>query len=1468
MTDPSFSAIRISLASPDQIRSWSYGEVTKPETINYRNQKPEKDGLFDERIFGPTKDFECYCGKYKRIRYRGVICDRCGVEVTRAKVRRERMGHINLAAPVAHIWFAKGTPSWLAMLLDMTPRNLERVLYYAQYVIMEVDEERKQDLLDEFAEHEDRLIAEIRSELDANVNAVREHISTVLSERHALIETDIDALRTGLPSLIGQKASDTITVQGRTLVKKGKEITQDVVDSLETVLTELIDGAAEELEKETGAQQQIAALQKDAQERIQEARKAWDARRGDLEQLQPRKTMTENEFKDRNEQFGSLFRAGMGAESLLEIISTLDLEELREGLHAEAIGSSGQKAKKAAKRLRVVEGFRKSDNKPEWMILTVLPVLPPDLRPMVQLDGGRFATSDLNDLYRRVINRNNRLKRLMELGAPDIIVRNEKRMLQEAVDALIDNGRRGRAITGSHNHTLKSLSDMLRGKQGRFRQNLLGKRVDYSGRSVIVVGSTLKLHQCGLPKQMALELFKPFVMHRLVLHGIAPNIKSAKRMVDQKRRGEVWDLLEEVITERPVFLNRAPTLHRLGIQAFEPVLVEGSAIQIHPLVCAAYNADFDGDQMAVHVPIGRRAVEEARKLMISTHNMLLPSSGEPIVAPTLDIVVGIYYLTTPLPGAEGEGQGFITYDDAKLAHDLGQIDLRAEVRIREGVAVSTDGSTRLNLLPRLVMSEDGRTDIVEANLQEEMADGWTLEPLTTTVGRILFNQVLPNAVPYRNEIVDKKALKEVVTECYRFEDNDSTALILDALKKLGFHYATESGLTIALNDVVVPPEKAGMLGKAEEEVSVVQRNFQRGLVSEDELEERVIEIWQGVNREMETVIENRLREFGNLYLMAGSGAKGNIAQIKQMAGMRGLMADPKGKILPLPIRSSFREGLSVLEYFISTHGARKGLADTALRTADSGYLTRRIIDVAQDVIANDDDCGTMDGVWIDGETMDRLLGTLSEHILGRMAAAPIAHPDTGEIIVDRNEEIDEDKATVIQDCGINRVFVRSPLTCTSPHGMCRFCYGRSLARGRLVEAGEAIGIIAAQSIGEPGTQLTMRTFHTGGVAGVDITSGLPRVEEIFEARVPKLVAPITEIDGVVEVTEDAAGRRVRVINEETFAEDYQIPEGFEARVKSGDFVDSGAELAGPATKPKTRSRKKKTEEDEAAAESSVPAPTPVTAAIDGEVTVHGDTMTIVHRDVDDRTYQVSPNVRILVESGQRIEAGAALAEGPLNPQDVLRVRGKEAAQRYLVDEVQRVYRSQGVVIHDKHIEIIVRQMLRRVRIEQPGDTEFLQGELVDRFLWQSMNEKIIAEGGEPSIAQSVLLGVTKVSLSTESFLAAASFQETTRVLTEAALLGKVDRLVGLKENVIIGRLIPARLGVGDDIGDDLLEGGGVATALAEPDEAYDEDDIDAGLERIFNAAFGEDGDDFDLDLDDDDEDDLPEVAEADTESAN
>ncbi|MDA1096942.1 MAG: DNA-directed RNA polymerase subunit beta', partial [Chloroflexi bacterium] len=1065
------------------------------------------------------------------------------------------------------------------------------------------------------------------------------------------------------------------------------------------------------------AAEEVTRLQKKGQLDVDEVRRVADGRSGDLEEIVLLRPMTENRYRELRDSLPpATFTAGMGAEALLEILRGMDLDALREELYTEATSSTGQRAKKAAKRLRVVEGFRKSENRAEWMILTVLPVLPPDLRPMVQLDGGRFATSDLNDLYRRVINRNNRLKRLMTLGAPDIIVRNEKRMLQEAVDALIDNGRRGRALTGSHNHKLKSLSDMLRGKQGRFRQNLLGKRVDYSGRSVIVVGSTLKLHQCGLPKKMALELFKPFVMNRLVSHGLAPNIRSAKRMVDRVRP-EVWDLLEEVIKERPVFLNRAPTLHRLGIQAFEPVLVEGSAIQIHPLVCSAYNADFDGDQMAVHVPIGRRAVEEARKLMLSTNNMLLPSSGEPVVAPTLDIVVGCYYLTTEDADLSSTMKTFVTFDDAKFGYDLGQVTLRTPVKVREGTAINPNDGRTVVLLPRITTTDAGQTVITapqfrkRLNVDDETAEaddglGWNVEPLVTTVGRILFNEVLPSEVRYRNQVIDKKQLKEVVTECYRFLHNEDTALVLDAIKRLGFHFATESGLTIALNDITVPPEKAGLLAAADIEVSGIQRNFQRGLLTNDEQEERTIDIWQGVNRRMEEIINERLREYGNLYLMAGSGAKGNIAQIKQMAGMRGLMADPKGKILPLPIRSSFREGLTVLEYFISTHGARKGLADTALRTADSGYLTRRLIDVAQDAIAGELDCGTIEGIWLDSALMDPLLGTLSDHLLGRHAASPVIHPGTGEIIVDRNAEINEDKAKEINEAGVTRVYVRSPLSCATPRGMCRYCYGRSLARGRLVEQGEAIGIIAAQSIGEPGTQLTMRTFHTGGVAGIDITSGLPRVEELFEARVPKGAAPITEIDGRVEILDDAEGRRARIFSEDVITESYILPEGYELLVKAGANIESGTEIARPAGQL----------DPDGVGPPALPS---ILAAMDGEVTITGNVLTLTHLETDERIYSVPPHVRILAAVGEQVSAGTALTDGPLNPQDILRVQGKQAVQRYLVSEVQKVYRSQGVLIHDKHIEIIVRQMLRRVRIDSTGDTEFLQGELVDRFLWQS-----------------------------------------------------------------------------------------------------------------------------------------------------
>ncbi len=1441
MTDSDFSAIRISIASPDQIRAWSYGEVTKPETINYRNQKPEKDGLFDERIFGPTKDFECYCGKYKRIRYRGVICDRCGVEVTRAKVRRERMGHINLAAPVAHIWFAKGTPGWLGLLLDMTPRNLERVLYYAQYIVTDVDKKQQAKLLDEYSsgqidvddvvkkEKESALhqIMDTRDEtiaaIDQQIEDFEKNLQSEFADQLQPIRDEMEIAQQFLDENKRKRNHDGLTFRGKTIVEQKKTIAKIHTAVLAQAVKELMDEVTgkkgiktkaqiEELVTEKhrlidSADDQTSQITKLSATRLKDAFKAIAEKRSEIEGIKPLKTLTENMYRELMDRYPKLFSASMGAEALLDILGNLDLDNMRTNLFREASEGTGQKAKKAAKRLRVIEAFRKSENNPQWMIMSVLPVLPPDLRPMVQLDGGRFATSDLNDLYRRVINRNNRLRRLIKLGAPEIIVRNEKRMLQEAVDALIDNGRRGRTLTGSHNHKLKSLSDMLRGKQGRFRQNLLGKRVDYSGRSVIVVGSSLKLNQCGLPKKMALELFKPFVINRLVMKGFAPNIKSAKRSVE-RMRPEVWDLLEEVIKDRPVFLNRAPTLHRLGIQAFEPVLVEGNAIQIHPLVCSAYNADFDGDQMAVHVPIGRKAVAEARKLMLSTHNMLLPSSGDPVVAPTLDIVVGCYYLTIIEDKVKGEGKIFHDYDDVKLAYELRQIDLRAKITIRKGIAINPEGE-KISLLPRFMTNQDSSTFVVEPLVQLPLPDDWTMESIDTSVGRILFNQVFPNTVDYRNVVVDKTILKDIVSECYQKVDNDTTALVLDDIKKLGFHFATESGLTISLSDINVPPEKEAMLEEADKRVSEVERNYQRGLMTAEEEEVRTIDIWQDVNHQMEDVINRRLPEFGNLYLMAGSGAKGNIAQIKQMVGMRGLMADPKGKILPLPIRSSFREGLTVLEYFISTHGARKGLADTALRTADSGYLTRRLIDVSQDMIAIELDCGAEEGLLIEADREPSVLGSLKEHILGRMAAKAVLHPKTGEMIVDKNQEIDETIAALIEELKFETVLVRSPLTCIAEQGLCRLCYGRSLAKGRLVEKGEALGIIAAQSIGEPGTQLTMRTFHTGGVAGVDITSGLPRVEELFEARIPKMVAPIAEISGVVNLIDDKDGRRIHLINEEIVSKEYRVPDDHRVVVKNGDPIDVGTELFRPIKRRKPV---------EALAEPL--APEEMQADIAGIAKVKGRKIRIEHPNLEERTYPVPPNMRLLIEHGDRIEAGVELAEGPLNPQTVLAVRGKSSIQKYLVDEVQKVYRSQGVVIHDKHIEIIARQMLRRVRIDYPGESQFLHSELVDRLTWEAVNEKMEQEGKEIATAESVLLGVTKVSLSTESFLAASSFQETTRVLTEAALFGKVDMLQGLKENVIIGRLIPAQLE--SQIVEEKQQAAAELAALMQPEEGEEE----------------------------------------------
>ncbi len=1265
-----FDAVRISLASPEQIRSWSYGEVTKPETINYRTLKPERDGLFCERIFGPTKDFECYCGKYKKIRYKGVICDKCGVEVARAKVRRERMGHIELACPVSHIWFAKGTPSRLGLLLDLSPRSLEHVLYFSNYIVTSVNEEARQEAIRQSQESTSGEIAERQKAVDERISQMEQEGASV---------EEVNELR--------------------------RHFNEEKIQ-LE--------------EKQTGDMER-------------------------LKSLHVKELLNETQYHELKQRYGEVFEACMGAEAILQIIKDIDLDKLRNNLILETQSSSGQRRKKASKQLRVVEAFRNSGNKPEWMILTVLPVLPPDLRPMVQLDGGRFATSDLNDLYRRVINRNNRLRHLIEIGAPEIIIRNEKRMLQEAVDSLIDNGRRGRAISVSGNHKLKSLSDMLRGKQGRFRQNLLGKRVDYSGRSVIVVGPELRLNQCGLPRRMALELFKPFVMHRLVVQGLAPNIKSARRLVE-RAKPEVYDILEEVVKERPVWLNRAPTLHRLSIQAFEPVLINGSAIQIHPLVCSAFNADFDGDQMACHIPLSKSAVREARELALSQHNMLLPSSGEPTVTPTLDIVFGCYYLTTERPGARGEGRHFGSFDEAKLAYELGNVDLRAKITVRD-------------------QSKDG-------------------QQIETTVGRIIFNEVLPPELGFQNRLIDKSGLKQIVSECCRILSDEETARVLDSIKGLGFHYATKSGITIAMNDIEVPESKPKLLAEAEERVAIIENQYNRGLITEDERYNSTVSAWMETTDRITNTISDTLNRYGGIYMMATSGAKGNISQITQMAGMRGLMTDPSGKIIDFPIKSSLREGHSVLEYFISTHGARKGLADTALRTSDSGYLTRRLVDVAQDVIIFEEDCGTMDGIWRILEPKETaLLPSFAERITGRLAASQVTHPETGEVIVDRNEEIDQWKAAEIIDAGIDRVHIRSPLSCLSKRGTCQMCYGRDLTRGRSVKLNTAVGIIAAQSIGEPGTQLTLRTFHTGGVVGLDITSGLPRVEELFEARTPKGQAIISEIDGTVDVIQDEAGRRVKIMSSETYRDEYALPAGWEVRVKNGQWVDIGTVLAAQVPTGKEKAKGK----DKALAKEAQT----IVAHIAGEVSVKDDQLFISYEERDEREYTVPTTAGIRVQTGEPMHAGQQLTDGSVNPQDILRILGREAVQQYLVDEVQKVYRSQGVNINDKHIEIIVHQMLTKVRIDSAGDTDLVPDELVDRFVYADINAKVLAEGGEPATAHTVLLGITRASLNTASWLAAASFQETTRVLTEAAVYGKIDRLIGLKENVIIGKLIPA-----------------------------------------------------------------------------
>jgi DNA-directed RNA polymerase subunit beta' len=1275
-----FDAVRISLASPEQIKSWSYGEVTKPETMNYRTLKPERDGLFCERIFGPTKDYECSCGKYRKIRYKGIICDKCGVEVARAKVRRERMGHIELACSVSHIWFAKGIPSRLGLLLDLSPRSLERVLYFSHYIITAVDDAARQEA----------------------IRQLKENCSQELSEQERVLEAQITDMESATVEEVNELRRNFIDEK----MKLEEEISIEV-DKLKDI--------------------RLQAL------------------------------LTESQYNELKQKHNQVFEAGMGAEAILKIIRSINLDEIRNNLLEESHSTSGQRRRKASKQLRLVEAFRRSGNKPEWMIMTVLPVLPPDLRPMIQLDGSRFATSDLNDLYRRVINRNNRLRHLLDMGAPEIIIRNEKRMLQEAVDSLIDNGRRGRAVSVSGNHQLKSLSDMLRGKHGRFRQNLLGKRVDYSGRSVIVVGPELKLHQCGLPRRMALELFKPFVMSLLLERGLAHNIKSARRLVE-KAKPEVYDILEEVVTERPVLLNRAPTLHRLSIQAFEPVLIDGSAIQLHPLVCSAFNADFDGDQMAVHIPLSKAAVKEAREMMLSSRNMLLPSSGDPIVTPTLDMVLGCYYLTTIRPQAKGEDTVLGSFEEAKLAYELGAIDLKAEVVVRN---------------------------------QERSG-----ERIKTSVGRIIFNEILPSELGFYNRVIDKSVLKKIVIDSWHRLTNEDAAGVLDNIKQLGFRYATNSGTTIAMSDIQVPQSKPKLLEEAEERIAIIDSQYNRGLITEDEKYSGVIETWIETTDKVTDAISEAFDRYGGVYMMATSGAKGNISQIRQMAGMRGLMTNPSGDIIDFPIKSSLREGLGVLEYFISTHGARKGLADTALRTSSSGYLTRRLIDVAQDLIVLQEDCETTDGIWVFEPSETGLLPPLAERIVGRLAASKIVHPDSGETIVDRNEEIDEQKAGEITAAGITKAYVRSTLTCQSRQSVCQKCYGRDLARGHQVVLNTAIGIVAAQSIGEPGTQLTLRTFHTGGVVGIDITTGLPRVEELFEARPPRTRAIISELSGVTEVIENEEGRRIKVTSYEVFSDEYTLPPNWQVIVNRGQRVEIGDLLACQTS-------------DTEAAPSSValmPETQTIMARVSGEVDIQDNLLFIKYEEQEEREYPVPTAIHILVQTGDQIKAGQQLTDGSINPQDILHILGKEAVQQYLVDEVQKVYRSQGVHINDKHIEVITRQMLTKVCIDSSGDTDLVAGELIAKWHYEDINAKILAEGGEPATAHTILLGITRASLNTDSWLAAASFQETTRVLAEAAVYGKIDKLIRLKENVIIGRLIPARYSV--DMSVPVLEAGG------------------------------------------------------------
>jgi DNA-directed RNA polymerase subunit beta' len=1403
-----FSAIRIHLASPEQVRSWSYGEVAKPETINYRTLKPERDGLFCERIFGPTKDWECACGKYKRVRFRGIICDKCGVEVTRSRVRRERMGHIELAAPITHIWFLKGTPSRIGQVLDITPRDLEKIVYFASFIVTDLNEAVRdealgrvdQELADRIEEIEDsaamrlseehRRLEEQTEQLDAQLS---DEVTRLDGEAQASIDSinkETAGIRNLLAAVGQQKLEEDATLSwlSEPLVASGDVPPKDALAQLDVATQAAIADATARFEAEKAgahdrfnatkaverreSEQTVTALEEERRQEIEDARDYYDQRRKDLGTLELHQLLSEPRYQQLTHTCGDVFEAGIGAEAVRDLITNVDLDELAEFLREELNANSIQRRKKAAKRLKVVEAFRRSGNRPEWMILNVLPVLPPELRPMVQLDGGRFATSDLNDLYRRVINRNNRLKRLVELGAPEIIVRNEKRMLQEAVDALIDNGRRGRAVTGSSNHPYKSLSDLLRGKQGRFRQNLLGKRVDYSGRSVIVVGPHLNLNQCGLPTKMALELFKPFVMRKLVDDGHASNIKSAKRMVEHPEP-LVWDALEEVTRNHPVLLNRAPTLHRLGIQAFDIVLVRGSAIQIHPLVCTAFNADFDGDQMAVHVPLSRAAQDEARHIMKSTHNILSPADGTPIVSPTKDMVLGAYYLTEVREGARGEGKLFANFADAVLGFEHGAVDLQALIRLR-------------------ITSEDF-----------PVADGAQDGPevVETTVGRIMLNQAIPRELRFVNERLDKGGLRRVIEMVFFNTDMDVTGEVANQLKNLGMHWATRSGVTMGIKDLEIPAVKRQVEQATDDHVSGIRASFEDGLITDDERYRLTVKAWTDAMATVSNSVEESLDPMSPVYMMGNSGAaKGNFDQIRQISGMRGLMSNPSGRIIEMPVRANFREGMTSHEYFISTHGGRKGLADTALRTADSGYLTRRLVDVAQDVIVMGEDCGSLEGIPVEMGTIDEVLDSMGVRCFGRFPARPIVHPETGEIIVPLGTLVDHELVKAIDDAGVQSATVRSPMTCANARGLCQMCYGMDLARHELVAEGAAVGIIAAQSMGEPATQLTMRTFHLGGIAtGADIVDkeqGLPRVQELFEARIPKGVAVMSDIDGTVEVIEEDEQRRVRVVSAHVHEYDYELDPGMVPIVDDGSDVARNAVLAVPQAQADdllARKAKSKSNTISKRALAKV-AGIGVTADADGVVELREGRIVVRSEQEDVSEYPVSLAAELRVQSGEFVRKGDQLTEGPLNPHDILRLQGRASLQQYIVSEVQRVYRMVGVAVNDKHIEIIIRQMLRHDAIDSPGDTTLLPGTLVDRSTLAQTNVQAAETGGAVAESHAVLLGVTKASLNNESFLAAASFQDTTRVLTEAVVEGKTDQLHGLKENVIIGKLIPAGTG--------------------------------------------------------------------------